>query len=128
MAEKIYTQADMDAVRKLYRENTLFAVRLTVAALRSQADPNFRSDEFPLLGRMRQQTPREKQLDALLVRTFLAEQRAKELEDEAAARATSGRTATPTATDIADAVARGDAVPITAGQIVAAGKRRRGES
>jgi hypothetical protein len=64
-------------------ENTLSAVRITVAALRSQADPNFRSDEFPLFGRMRQQTPHEAQVDALLVRTFVAEQRAKELEAQA---------------------------------------------
>jgi hypothetical protein len=86
MVEKLYTQADMDAVRERYMENTLSAVRITVAVIRSQADPNFRSDEFALFGRMRQLTPHEKQMDALLARTFIAEQRAKALEGQASLR------------------------------------------
>jgi hypothetical protein len=47
MAEKLYTQADMDAVRKLYKENTLSAVRITVAEMRSRYDPTFKSEFAP---------------------------------------------------------------------------------
>jgi hypothetical protein len=111
MAEKIYTQADMDAVRKLYRENTLAAVRITVAEMRSRFDPTFKSEFAP----SRPHTAHERYIDQLGAR--LAQADAIILaagEDQVRVKA--------------KAAPKADNVISLAQQIAAAGKKRRGES
>jgi hypothetical protein len=107
MAEKLYTQADMDAVRKLYRENTLSAVRITVAEMRSRYDPTFKSEFY--LGRSR--TPHEEYIDQLGARLAQADAIIAEAGDQARVKAP-----------------KADNVISLAQQIAAAGRKRRGES
>jgi hypothetical protein len=111
MAGKIYTQADMDAVRKLYRENTLSAVRITVAEMRSRYDPTFKSEFAP----SRPRSAHLEYIDQLGARLAQADAIIAEAGDQA--RATSAMTTTT-----ADNV-----VPIAgAREIIEAGRNRRG--
>src|SRR5882672_2338544 len=98
MAEKIYTQADMDAVRKRYQENTLDAIRITVADMRTRYDPTFKS-EFAFLGRPR--TAHERFIDELGVKLFQADaiiRAAAEDQARAMAQATTATNVVPLAT------------------------------
>jgi len=113
MAAKIYTQADMDAVRKLYRENTLSAVRITVAEMRSRCDPTFKSEFAP----SRPRSAHLEYIDQLGARLAQADAIIAEARDQ-------GSASSARAAPLPDNVVR----MASAREIIAAGKRRRGES
>jgi hypothetical protein len=111
MAEKLYTQADMDAVRKLYRENTLSAVRITVDEMRSRYDPTCKCEFAP----SRPHTAHERYIDQLGARLAQADAIIRAAgEDQARVKAKAGPT---TATVVQMASAR---------EIIEAGRKRRG--
>jgi hypothetical protein len=113
MAEKIYTQADMDAVRERYMENTLSAVRITVTEMRSRYDPTSKS-EFAHLGKPR--TAHEKYVDEIGVKLFQADQIIRVAAEDQAARAKAE--AAPTAGNVVRMA--------SAREIIEAGRKRRG--
>jgi hypothetical protein len=114
MAEKIYTQADMDAVRKLYRENTLSAVRITVDEMRSRYDPTFKC-EFSFMGRPR--TAHEKWMDEIGMKMFQADQELAMAKGKAAQIIAEAKASPTTANVVQMASAR---------EIIEAGRKRRG--
>jgi hypothetical protein len=112
MAEKIYTQADMDAVRRLYRENTLSAVRITVAEMRCRYDPTFKSEFAPF----RPRTAHEEYIDQLGARLAQADA----IIAEAGVQARVKAKAAPTTANVVQMA--------SAREIIEAGRKRRGES
>jgi hypothetical protein len=111
MAEKTFTQADMDAVRERYMENTLSAVRITVAEMRSRYDPTFKSEFAP----SRPRSAHLEYIDQLGARLAQADAIIAEAGDQA--RAASALTTTTA----------GNVVPMaSAREIIEAGRKRRG--
>jgi hypothetical protein len=111
MTEKKYSQDDMDAVRRRYQQNTLDAIRITVAEMRSRYDPTFKSEFAP----SRPRSAHLEYIDQWGARLAQADAIIAEAGDQARAKAD----AAPTVGNVVRMA--------SAREIIAAGKKRRGE-